>query len=1063
MATNPQVNAPESDTTPDQGERGGDLAAVSDDLGTEKMPREAPPHPRAEADMSASAKLRKAQVRAALFRKVEPTRVGRFVLLEQLGAGGMGEIYAAYDDQLDRKVALKLVRSDSRGGAKADERLLREAQALAQVSHPNVVQIYEAGTYSGKVFIAMELVRGKTLTSWLRDAGQLPRGLRTRQILRQFIAAGRGLEAAHAAGVTHRDFKPDNVLVGDDGRVRVVDFGLARALIDEAEMAAALKSGAKGEPGAKPDPDGLGLSETVSGDGSSDPTFATDGATVDYKGAPADAARSAPKVRAGRARTGDPAPEVPKLKAAVRLTETGTVMGTPRFMAPEQMRGKAADHRSDQFSFCVALYQALYDEFPFAGESWQELKDSMESGEVRAAPQLPTPSFVRKALRRGLSVEPAQRFPNMGELLAALEPRTRRASSWVAAVGLSAAAMGAVHVRSQETEDPCATAGAAIDAPWSAERQAALGAVFGQSTLPFAQVAWSGLKARVDDYTGRWRGEAIAACRATHVEHTQSAQQLDKRMLCLDRGKRQLTSLVTELSAGGPGTVEHAVELAEALPGLETCSNTTSLLFGLEPPPPPIAARVAAVRDQITRAFTLELLARTEESLAAAREASAAAKELGYPPVHAEALYQTARTQYLKGTSEARGEAERLAVEALDIAEAERHDELAAWIWGRRVFMAVDSRNDRAYEWWRRSAAAIRRLGDNAYQRATLHHLRGEIYYFETKYAQAADEYRAAIKEIERAPAHRLELSRYYNGLAQALGQTDRRDEAIQLHERSLAIAAEVFGAGHINVVLLQSNYGRTLSRHGQRDRARSVLEAALASMSARDREAHPQAARLHSLLSDLHYREGRLDLAAEHGRASLEIHQRAGSSDLLLTDAVVNLANAEFRRKDFEAALALYERALTLRSAHKGVGAFTLAVNEGSIAETLLKLARYDEAMRHQVEAESIFGRGALDRGTESWVLAVRGQILAGQRQLSAAIPVLERALGLFNDATDPNRARVMWTLARALYDLGRDGDRVRSLAEGAHAIFAAQGEVGTQDRDAVTQFIGRLPKPTR
>src|SRR5262245_13552108 len=183
---------------------------------------------------SVSANVRKAQVRAALFhKKLEPVRVGRFILLEQLGVGAMGEIYAAYDERLDRRVALKLVRHGSDLTVRADELLLREAQALAQVSHPNVVQIYEAGAHDGRLFIAMELIRGQTLTQWLQDASQMPRPHRSREILRRFIAAGRGLEAAHAAGVAHRDFKPDNVLVGRDGRVCVVDFGLARVLVDD--------------------------------------------------------------------------------------------------------------------------------------------------------------------------------------------------------------------------------------------------------------------------------------------------------------------------------------------------------------------------------------------------------------------------------------------------------------------------------------------------------------------------------------------------------------------------------------------------------------------------------------------------------------------------------------------------------------------------------------------------------------------------------------------------------------------------------------------------------------
>src|SRR5215468_6927749 len=162
----------------------------------------------------------------------------------------MGEIYAAYDERLDRRVALKLVRHGSELTGRADQLLLREAQALAQVSHPNVVQIYEAGTHEGRLFIAMELVRGQTLACWLRDAAQLPRPHRQREILRRFVAAGRGLEAAHAAGVAHRDFKPDNVLVGEDGRVRVVDFGLARALTGAPSLRAPAATGDGDRPAA---------------------------------------------------------------------------------------------------------------------------------------------------------------------------------------------------------------------------------------------------------------------------------------------------------------------------------------------------------------------------------------------------------------------------------------------------------------------------------------------------------------------------------------------------------------------------------------------------------------------------------------------------------------------------------------------------------------------------------------------------------------------------------------------------------------------------------------------
>jgi len=150
----------------------------------------------------------------------EPERFGRFVLLDEAGAGAMGVVYAAYDRELDRRVALKVLH----GRRVTDpDRIRREAVAMAQVSHPNVVQIYEVGEHEGQLFIAMEFVDGQTLTGWQAGVDDWA------EIVRVYVDVGRGLAAAHAAGLVHRDFKPDIVLVGVDGRPRVIDFGLARA------------------------------------------------------------------------------------------------------------------------------------------------------------------------------------------------------------------------------------------------------------------------------------------------------------------------------------------------------------------------------------------------------------------------------------------------------------------------------------------------------------------------------------------------------------------------------------------------------------------------------------------------------------------------------------------------------------------------------------------------------------------------------------------------------------------------------------------------------------------
>ncbi len=282
------------------------------------------------------------------------TQVSRYVVLEPLGAGGAGIVYVAQDPQLRRRIALKLVPVEANEAARA--RWLREAQAMAQVAHPNVVHIYDSGIHEGHVFIAMELVQGRTLTDWVAER---ERGWR--EILSLFLDAGRGLAAAHEAKLVHRDFKPENVLIGADGRPRVSDFGLARPL-DEALFAEPL----------------LDAAEAL--------------------------ATSPP-----------------------HLTVAGTVLGTPIYMAPEQLLGGDVDMRSDQFSFCVALYVALYRQRPFDfpppqdNEGLRALAKAIIAGPVRPPPADTTvPPAVHRMLLRGLAADPARRHASMDELLRVL-------------------------------------------------------------------------------------------------------------------------------------------------------------------------------------------------------------------------------------------------------------------------------------------------------------------------------------------------------------------------------------------------------------------------------------------------------------------------------------------------------------------------------------------------------------------------------------------------------------------------------------------------------------------
>jgi tetratricopeptide (TPR) repeat protein len=177
--------------------------------------------------------------------------------------------------------------------------------------------------------------------------------------------------------------------------------------------------------------------------------------------------------------------------------------------------------------------------------------------------------------------------------------------------------------------------------------------------------------------------------------------------------------------------------------------------------------------------------------------------------------------------------------------------------------------------------------------------------------------------------------------------------------------------------------------------------------------------------------------------------------------DAYRNLANVEFTRRNYTDALTLYEHALTLRRRHFGADHYQVGLVEVSVAETLLALGHHGDAMTHVREAERIFARSSA-RGpdVEAWLFTVLGEILVAQRKFAAAVPVLERAVGQLGKdvAEQANHALAMWTLARALHELGVDRDRVRSLAERAHTIFTGLGPAEAQERDAVADFLARL-----
>nr|MDQ3366442.1 serine/threonine protein kinase [Myxococcota bacterium] len=265
-------------------------------------------------------------------------RIGRFEVIDVIGRGAMGVVYRARDPELDRIVAIKVRRTQTKLDVEGEDRLRREAQALARLAHPNVVAVHEIGRHEGTVYVAMEHVDGLTLDAWLAPGRPIP------EVLSIMLGAGRGLAAAHAAGLVHRDFKPRNVFISTGEHVaKVGDFGLVR---------------------------------------------------VEREGTT----------------------EVAATDLSMTLSVMGSIVGTPAYMAPEQLRGEAATEASDQFSYCVTLFEALHGKRPFVGSTLDELRTAMTRGlELPALPRLP--GTVRQALRRGLELEPQRRFSSMAALL----------------------------------------------------------------------------------------------------------------------------------------------------------------------------------------------------------------------------------------------------------------------------------------------------------------------------------------------------------------------------------------------------------------------------------------------------------------------------------------------------------------------------------------------------------------------------------------------------------------------------------------------------------------------
>ena len=791
-----------------------------------------------------------------------------------LGSGAMGVVYEAIDDDLQRPAAIKLVSPKARSPLR-QRRLLREAQAMARLAHPNVVAVYESSTVGDDVFIAMELVDGPSLAAWLAESR---RGWRS--ILRVFLQAGRGVAAAHAVDLVHRDFKPANVLIGEDGRVRVADFGLARPL-ERSESDAAL-----------PSP----LSEA--------------------------------------------------------MTQTGALIGTPAYMAPELFEGAPADPLSDQFSFCAALYEALYGERPFTGGDPKSLLEDIRSRDLRSRPRgRSIPGWIHRSIIRGLGPR-AGRWPSMEALLAALDPDRRRRRRWGGALALTlAAGAGATAFLLTRPDPSICSGGEVLAQAWAPAVRDDLRATLSGLALPQPELTAASTLARLDRYADSWQAARREACEATRVREEQSEALMDARMRCLRGRAQEFAALVGVLGEGDLEVGRQATSAVAALPSLSRCADVDYVTAEFQPPETPAqAAAIEAAREALAAVLALDRAGRFAEALQALDQGPAElAAATEYRPVIAEvALTRGTILDDLGRAEEAVQALERAYVTA-DACGAFATAQAAAL----RLVHIIGYRQgkaDDAERWARLAEAKIDYTGDEP-ARAKLALNRGEALEASGELERAHAAYARALGLHRRSPAPApLLMAEILDSLGLVEASLGRYDAATDHLGEALTIWTDELGPSHpLTARGLNSNGNLFISTGRHLDAARAYEGALAIWIDSKGPESDDVAA-MHNNLAVVYKLAGDLDRSRENVQRALAIREaNLGPDHPNVAKVLGNLGSLALRQGDHAAAREAYARALRIYEDRGGEeDDVRIATVLHGLGMSLLNLGRADEALPH-------------------------------------------------------------------------------------------------------------------
>jgi serine/threonine protein kinase/tetratricopeptide (TPR) repeat protein len=1051
----------------------------------------------------------------------------RYMVVDELGRGGMGVVYRAYDPELDRRLALKLIhRRDP--DALGSERLLREAQALAQLSHPNVVAVYDVGTFGSSVFMAMELVEGTTLRSWLRETQRS-----TNELLDVFLAAGEGLAAAHRANIVHRDFKPSNLLIGSDGRVRVADFGLARNVVGRGASppissgsgrAVVLDTGgpvdsaragsetstprASRDPRSSPSTPAVTVVETrrastgfadanVVGSSSvpsskaspseaestspkgAEPTFASHPATEPAPSArslsPAsgrDASPADTPSGVGSARTplsdGSPRPSGAE-RSSDQLTALGTILGTPEYMSPEQHEGLAVDALSDQYSYCVCLYEAFYGRRPPQGKAPREGDfDSRRGprGGGKAGPRVPMPRRVRALVARGLSQRPQDRYPSMEALLDELKlTRHPPRPAWpyaLAGAGLIAIVLfGYRGVRGRQT-NLCQGGPTKMAVLWNPDRRQAVHAAFTASGVPYAEHAFGAVSAALDHYTEDWASAYTVACEDTRLRGEQSEDMLDRRMACLEQRRLELGAKVDIFVRADRSSLEKAAQAAASLAMVSDCADRVRLASRVMPPNQATRAQVERSWEELGRAKALFASGRYAEGEPIARMVAEQSTILRYHPLEADARLTLAELLDAKGEYTP---AETTLRQALRSAQAGGVQDVAAraWIGLVKVVGVRQQHHEQAHEWALDAEAHLETLPASDATLGLLLSAESDLLYHEGKFEQAIETGQKARSVLVRTlGSESAAVAEVLKTIGNADADLGKADAARVDYEQARDIWQKALGPEHPAVAAAWNNLGTLQLEHESFDAALANFRHALDIWTRSLGPDHPNVAIATTNIGEAERALGHREEAKAAFQSALAIRTRAlGADHPLCAGNIANLGNIALDKEEFRDAYRWFEQALEIWEKRLGPKDQHVATALTGLGDVLIEQKSFSKALPFYQRALAIQEEAL---GPEHLylvdALAGLGRAYLGLGQDRAARERLERALAIAEpqEADPVILATIRLAMAKTLWRMGSDRNRARTLAQESRDAVLPLGKRGERVAKKATEWLASL-----